>query len=154
VHVGSSYAGTWLELQNRVDERGWQRVCLAPCDASLYVDGTLARVSAPGMTTSNPFRIDPGQGTALVRVDGGSARARSFGILGMLVGIPTTIAGGALFGYGTYADRDGLRIGGGAVLGLGALAILASLPFLVSGSTTVRNANGSAIARASVPVTF
>ncbi len=148
VHVGASYPGTWLELRNRVDRGEWQRACLAPCDQALYVDGTLARVSAPGMTTSNPFRIDPGEGTALVRVDGGSARARSFGILGLVVGIPTTIAGGALYGYGSYADRDGFRIGGATVLGVGALAILASLPFLVSGSTTVRNAKGSAIASA------
>lgn len=154
MHIGSSYPGTWLELKSRVDQSDWQRTCLAPCDTPLYVDGTLARVSAPGMTTSNPFRIDPGQGTALVRVDGGSARARSFGILGMVVGIPTTIGGGALFGYGTYADRDGLRIGGATVLGLGALAVIASLPFLVSGSTTVRNSHGSAIAKGTGLATF
>ena len=134
---------------NRVDRDGWRRMCLAPCDQSLYVDGTLARVTAPGMTTSNAFRIDPGQGTALVRIDGGSARARSLGILSFAIGIPTTLAGGALYGYGSYADREGFRIGGTVVLGLGALAVLAALPLLLSGSTTVRDAHGSAIAKTS-----
>lgn len=103
------------------------------------------------MTTSNAFRIEPGQGTALLRVDGGSAHARSLGIIGLLTGIPTTLAGGALYGYGSYADRDGFRIGGATVLGLGALAVLASLPFLLSGSTTVRNGHGTAIAGATAP---
>jgi len=148
VHLGSSYPGTWLELENRVDRNGWQRACLAPCDAPVYVDGTLARVSAPGMTTSNPFRIDPGPGTALVRVDGGSARARSLGVLGFVIGIPTSLAGGALYGYGSYADREGFRIGGATVLGLGALAVVAAIPLLLAGSTTVRDGHGSAIARA------
>ncbi len=148
VHLGSSYPGTWLELENRVDRNGWQRACLAPCDAPVYVDGTLARVSAPGMTTSNPFRIDPGPGTALVRIDGGSARARSLGVLGFVIGIPTSLAGGALYGYGSYADREGFRIGGVTVLGLGALAVVAAIPLLLAGSTTVRDGHGSAIARA------
>lgn len=156
VHVGSSYPGTWLELQSRVDRTGWRRACLAPCDQPLYVDGMLARASAPDMTTSNAFRIDPGVGTALVRVDGGSARARSLGILGLAIGIPTSLAGGALYGYGTFTERDGFRIGGASVLGLGALAALASLPLLLIGATTVRDGNGSAIARAHVaaPITF
>jgi hypothetical protein len=72
----------------------------------------------------------------------------------MIAGIPTALAGGALFSYGSYAERDGLRIGGAAVLGAGALAILASLPFLVAGSTTVRDARGSAIAKAGGAGTF
>src|SRR5689334_14160162 len=69
VHLGSSYPGAWLELKSSVDETDWRRVCAAPCDQSLLVAGQLARVSAPRMTTSNAFRIEPGQGTALVRVD-------------------------------------------------------------------------------------
>ena len=107
----------------------------------------LARVSAAGMTTSNAFRIEPGAGVALVRVDGGSAKARSLGVLALAIGIPTTLAGGALYSYGSFADRDGMRISGAVVLGAGALAVLASLPFLLQGATTVRDARGSAIAR-------
>ena len=91
VHLGSSHAGTWLELKSSVDQGDWQRVCPAPCDRSLMVSGALARVSAPGMTPSNPFRIEPGAGTAFVRVDGGSAKARSIGILGLFIGIPTAV---------------------------------------------------------------
>jgi hypothetical protein len=145
--VGSSHPGTWLELRSRVDQTDWQRVCVAPCDQSLLVDGTLARVSAPGMTTSNVFRIDPGPGVALVRVDGGSAKARSFGVLGLAVGIPTLLGGGALYSYGAFAERDAMRISGAVVLGVGALAVLASIPLLLVGATTVRDGHGSVIAR-------
>ena len=111
------------------------------------MNGQLARVTAPGMTTSNVFRIEPGSGTALVRVDGGSARMRSLGLLGLGVGIPTALAGMALFGYGKYADRDAMRVSGAVVLATGAVVLVASLPLLIIGGTKVRDARGTTIAR-------
>jgi hypothetical protein len=146
VHLGSSYAGAQLELQNSIDQGGWRAACLAPCDVALPVAGALARVTAPGMTSSNTFRIEPGPGTALVRVDGGSAQARSLGITGLFVGIPTAVAGMALLGYGKLEDRDGIRIAGTVVLATGAVILAASLPLLVMGSTKVRDAHGRVIA--------
>jgi len=148
VHVGSSYAGAWLELRSSVDEGGWQRACAAPCDQSLLVAGTLARVTAPGMTSSNAFRIEPGPGLALIRVDGGSASARTFGILTLTIGIPTMLTGGTLYSYGKFAEREGMRTAGAVVLGAGALAVLASLPLLFAGATKVRDGHGSVIAKA------
>jgi hypothetical protein len=145
VHLGSSYAGAQLELKSSIDQGDWRAVCLAPCDIPVQVAGSLARVTAPGMTSSNSFRIEPGSGTALVRVDGGSARARSLGITGLLVGIPTAVAGMALFGYGKLEDQDSARIAGAVVLGTGAVVVLASLPMLLIGSTKVRDAHGSVI---------
>lgn len=146
VHLGSSYEGAWLELKSSVDESGWQRACPLPCDRSLVVEGFLARVSAPDMTTSNVFRIQPGVGTARIRVDGGSAKARSFGLLGLFVGIPTAVAGMTLYSYGRFAERDGMQLGGAVVLGTGAVTLLAALPLLLAGSTTVRDGRGSVIA--------
>lgn len=146
VHLGSSYAGAQLELQNSVDQGGWRAACLAPCDIALPVAGALARVTAPGMTSSNTFRIEPGSGTALIRVDGGSARARSLGITGLFVGIPTAVAGMALFGYGKLDEQDGMRIAGTVVLATGAVIVVASLPLLLMGSTKIRDARGSVIA--------
>jgi hypothetical protein len=146
VHLGSSYPGAWLELKSSVDDGEWARACAAPCDRSLVVAGSLARVSAPGMTTSNPFRIEPGTGTALVRVDGGSAESRTFGILGLFVGIPTVLTGMSLYGYGRFAERDGMQLAGAIVLGTGTVTLLASLPLLLMGSTTVRDGRGRAIA--------
>jgi hypothetical protein len=151
VHLGSNYAGAWLELKNRVDESGWQRVCELPCDRSLVVEGFVARVSAPDMTTSNVFRIQPGMGTASIRVDGGSAKARSFGLLGLFVGIPTAVTGMTLYSYGRFAERDGMQLGGAIVLGTGAVTLLASLPFLLAGSTTVRDGRGTVIAALPAP---
>jgi len=113
---------------------------------AVRVTGELARVTAPGMTTSNSFRIEPGQGTALVRVDGGSAQARTLGITGLFVGIPTAVAGMALFGYGKLKEQDGTRIAGTVVLATGAVVLVASLPLLLMGSTKVRDAHGSVVA--------
>ena len=121
-------------------------MCLAPCDIPVPVAGALARVTAPGMTSSNSFRIEPGSGTALVRADGGSAQARSLGITGLFVGIPTAIAGMALFGYGKLNDQDGARITGTVVLATGGVILVASLPLLLIGSTKVRDARGTVIA--------
>ena len=148
MHLGASYPGAWLELKSSVDESGWHRACAAPCDQSLRVVGQLARVSAPDMTTSNVFRIDPGPGTALVRVDGGSAKARSLGVLGLFIGIPTAVTGMTLYGYGRFSEREGMKIAGAVVLGAGALTLVAALPLLLSGATTVRNGRGSFIAEA------
>jgi hypothetical protein len=147
VHLGSSYPGVWLELRSTVDEGGWQKACMAPCDQSLAVAGTLARVTAPGMTTSNPFRIEPGAGRALIRVDGGSAEVRFFGILSLSLGIPTLLTGGTLYSYGKFSDREGMRDAGAVVLGVGALAVVGALPLLFSGTTKVRDAQGSVIAK-------
>ncbi|HTQ02248.1 MAG TPA: hypothetical protein VMI54_00275 [Polyangiaceae bacterium] len=156
VHLDSSYVNTWLELASRADPRAWRRACLAPCDTPLYVEGMLARVSAQRMTPSNAFRLVPGQGTAFVRVSGGSARNRGFGILGLVIGIPSSLIGGGLFGYGSFADRAEFRAGGAAALALGALSVVTAIPLLLSGTTTVRDGNGSVIARANaaVPDTF
>lgn len=146
VHLGSDYVGAQLELKSSIDQSDWRAVCIAPCDIPVPVAGALARVTAPGMTSSNSFRIEPGAGTALVRVDGGSARARALGITGLMVGIPTAAAGMALFGYGKLQDQDGARIAGAVVLATGAVVLVASLPLLLMGSTKVRDAHGSVIA--------
>lgn len=148
VHLGASYPRAQLELKSSIDQGEWRAVCLSPCDRLLLVNGQLARVTAPGMTTSNVFRIEPGSGTALVRVDGGSAKMRSLGLLGLGVGIPTALAGMALFGYGKYADQDAMRVSGAVVLATGAVILVASLPLLIIGGTKVRDARGTTIARA------
>ncbi|MEZ4224926.1 MAG: hypothetical protein R3B13_28490 [Polyangiaceae bacterium] len=147
VQLYVDFPGAWLELSSLIDDRGFQRVCPAPCDIPLRVSATEARVSAPGMTPSNPFRIEPGSGTAQFRVDGGSAATRRWGILSLSVGIPVALIGGGIWGYGRVEESKPLQITGIAVLSTGALAILGSLPLLSMGATRVRDARGSVIAR-------
>jgi hypothetical protein len=147
VHLGASYPRAQLELKSSVDQSEWRAACLAPCDRVLPVGGQLARVTAPGMTTSNVFRVEPGIGTAFVRVDGGSAQLRSLGLLGLGVGIPAALAGMGLFGYGKYSDNDAMRVSGAVVLATGAVVLVASLPLLLMGGTKVRDGNGAVIAR-------
>lgn len=147
VHVASNRSGTWLEAKNTLEDGDWERLCAAPCDREIVVQGALLRVTAPGMTSSNGFRIEPGSGTALVKVEGGSASARRYGIVALAAGIPISLAGMGLYGYGRYADQQSTRTAGAVVLGVGALAVLVSLPLLVSGSTDVRDGKGGLVAR-------
>jgi hypothetical protein len=52
-----------------------------------------------------------------------------------------------LFGYGTLKEKDALRSVGIVTLAIGAAAIVASIPLLVAGGTTVRDGKGKTIAR-------
>jgi hypothetical protein len=51
-----------------------------------------------------------------------------------------------LYGYGTYAHEDGMRIAGGVTLGIGAIAVGVALPLLVLGGTNVRDGKDNVIA--------
>lgn len=146
VHLHADYPGAVLELRNYVDDTDWKEACRAPCDRTLRVDGMDARVLAPGMTTSNVFRIDAGRGTANLKVVGGSARSRTIGTVALASGIPVALGGMALWGYGKIDDRAGLRTAGLVTMGVAAVMVLGSLPFLGAGSTKVRDGKGKVIA--------
>jgi hypothetical protein len=146
VHVASNTPGTQLELRNFVDSTEWECACTVPCNRYLRTLGAEARVTAPGMSTSNAFRIDPGPGVALVKVSGGPSLHRTLGIWGLTLGVPLGLGGTAMYSYGKYQDNGALTVAGGIVLGTGAVMILASLPLLLSGTTNVRDGKGSFIA--------
>jgi hypothetical protein len=146
VHVSVDYEGAVIEIRSSVDHGPWSAACLAPCDRSLLVEDAQLRVVAPRMTASNEFRVAPGTGTARLRVSGGSAVARSLGIAGLVGGIPLSLGGGALFGYGAVSDRQGMQTAGIVTLAVGAVAVVAALPLLLVGSTRVRDARGRMIA--------
>ncbi|HVJ16343.1 MAG TPA: hypothetical protein VM686_12965, partial [Polyangiaceae bacterium] len=99
-----------------------------------------------GMTTSNVFRIEPGRGRALLKIEGGSSSTQRWGVTGMMVGIPLSLLGMGLLGYGLVQEKDALQIGGGITLGVGATIVLGSLPLLVMGSTDVHDGKGKQIA--------
>jgi hypothetical protein len=146
VHLAVNYRDAWLETRSYVDDGEFTRTCRAPCDIKLDVVGLEARVAAPGMTTSNSFRFDAGAGSAGVRVDGGSAAARTVGVITLAAGIPVALAGMALFALGSQDDKSGTKAAGIAGLALGGVSIGVSLPLLLIGTTRVRNASGSRIA--------
>ncbi|MEZ4376509.1 MAG: hypothetical protein R3B07_37235 [Polyangiaceae bacterium] len=141
-----NYRDAWLELRSVTYGGPWRRACLAPCGKTLEVDGSEARVRAPGMTTTNIFRLQPGVGTARLSVDGGSKSWRDWGVISLAVGTPLALSGGALYGLGHYQDSQGMKTAGIAALAVGGLAVAASLPMLISGSTSVRDFNGKLIA--------
>lgn len=154
VYMFVDYPDAWLELRSTVDDGSWRRVCPMPCEQMVHVAGRDARVTARDMTPSNPFRISPGKGTARFKVSGGSAAWRSNGILTLAIGIPVTLTGMGLWSYGKVDESDGLQTAGLITLGVGAVAILGSLPMLAAGSTRVRNAEGSIIASGPQPPRF
>jgi hypothetical protein len=154
VHVAADYDGAWLEGRSRIDEEGWKRLCAAPCDRPLVVDGLDVRVRAPRMTPSNSFGIEPGVGGARLRVSGGSARARDIGLIGLAGGLPVTFAGVTLLGVGAIRGDGTERTVGIVTLAIGAAAVLAALPLLVVGSTTVKNAEGHHVAGRAAPLLF
>jgi hypothetical protein len=151
VHIAVSHRDAWLEMRSYVDGGEFVRTCPAPCDVKLQVEGREARVVAPGMTTSNIFRFDAGNGTAGVRIDGGSAAARRAGIIALAVGIPVALAGMGLFAQGRVKDKTGLQVAGIAGLSAGGLSIAVSLPLLMFGTTHVKDAKGSLIALSGPP---
>jgi len=102
---------------------------------------------APNMTTSNPFVIDAGAGTARLRVAGGSSTARQLGIIGLVGGLPVTFAGMTLLGFGSLENENGIRTAGIVTLAVGAAAIVVALPLLLVGSTSIRNEKGAYIAK-------
>jgi hypothetical protein len=146
VHVVVNYQGAWLETRRYVDGGGFTRTCSTPCDLRLDVQGLEARVVAPGMTTSNSFRFDAGAGSAGVRVEGGSASARSWGIALLATGIPVALGGMALLAQGKLKDNTGLQVAGIAGLAVGGLGVGVSLPLLIKGTTHVKDAKGALIA--------
>jgi hypothetical protein len=146
VHLAVNYRDAWLETRQYVDDGEFVRTCRAPCDVQLNVQGLEARVVAPGMTTSNTFRFDAGSGAAGVRVDGGSATARTAGVIALAAGIPVMLGGMALFAQGKVKDSTGLKAAGIAGLALGGVSVCVSFPLLLVGTTRVKSANGSRIA--------
>jgi hypothetical protein len=146
VHVAVNYREAWLETRSYVDNGPFERTCQAPCDLQLRIEGREARVVAPGMTPSTVFRFDAGAGVAGVRVDGGSAAARRAGVITLAAGIPVALAGMAMFALGRVHDKPGLEGAGIAGLALGGVSVAVSLPLLLVGTTSVKNAKGSMIA--------
>ncbi len=147
IRIGGGPPGLWLEMREFGGDAGWQQFCAAPCGQFVTTEGREARLTAPGMTPSGPFRVVPGGGTATLSVNPGSLRLRSFGRASWITGVPLALLGMFAFAYGSYEDRAGLRAGGALALGGGAGLSLLALPLLVLGSTKVHDADGDLVAQ-------
>jgi len=146
VLVQSDWQNGWLELRSFLGKEPWQRACPLPCNQDLEVEGTEARVTAPGMTTSNAFRIDPGPGVARLSVAGGDANLRRWGMTSLIGGLVIGLGGASLYGYGRVEHKQPLITLGLVSLGVAGAAVVGSLPLLALGATTVRDARGRTIA--------
>src|SRR5262245_26339420 len=105
IRIASDYADAWLETRPFGGGAAWQRGCPAPCGQVLLVEDIELRVTAPDMTPSKPFRVEPGGGSALLSVSGGSTTARTWGRVTFAVGVPVTLLGMTGFALGSFDDR-------------------------------------------------
>ena len=83
-----------------------------------------------------------------LRVNGGPDWARTAGIALLAAGIPSSLAGLTLFGFGAQTERGQLRTAGVVTLAVSAVAVLTSLPLLSYGATSVYDIEGNRIAGA------
>jgi hypothetical protein len=146
VHFGTNYANAVLESRSVVELEQWQARCTAPCKQYLDAAGQEVRVTAPGMTPTNPFRLESGRGRVHFRVNGGSDTVKTIGIAGLAGGIPVMLGGMAMFGIGKVDDKDALSTVGVVTLAVGAAAVLISIPMLLTGTTRVYNSKSDRIA--------
>lgn len=146
VRLYASRPGAWLELRDTLAQDAWVRACDAPCNASIVVEGTDARINGPGITPSNPFRIEPGAGAARLRVKAGSLQSRRLGTLLLATGLPAAAGGFALYGFGNMGDEPSLQVSGLALITVGAAAALTAFPLISRGGTRVRDERGHRIA--------
>lgn len=117
----------------------------------MKVDGIELRVTAPGMTTSNVFAVDPGPGVARFRVHGGSAALRTTGLVAFIAGLPVAFTGMTFYALSKVNDDPGQRTTGIATLAVGAVITAVAIPLLILGGTSVSDGRNKDIARAAPP---
>lgn len=104
-------------------------------------------MTAPGMTSSNTFLIEPGRGTASFKVNGGSSQSKQIGVISLASGLGVALVGMGVYGVGFLDEDKGVKTAGLVTMAVGGAAVLASLPLLSIGSTRVQNSKGKTVAR-------
>lgn len=151
--------GQVVELQGkpRLEDVAWQRLCASPCGEKVRVGDADLRVAGDNITPSQVFHVLPTDDRVSLRVNPGSARARSAGKISLFVGLPVMLAGGIVsgIGLGTAAPgREGMIIGGAAGAISGGVAVIVSLPLLLAGKTRVYDVKGEEFARSTGAIRF
>ncbi len=139
-----------LESKSMLDiAEAWTEQCRAPCDRWVPVEDRSFRVGGDGIPPSNTFRVEEDGKVARLVVRPGSERTLAWGRGTLITGAIVGLASGALYGAGHLEDSDPMRVAGLVGMGLGAVSVLASVPLLMSGRTTVRDSTGRHVARES-----
>lgn len=139
-----------LESRSKLDlTEAWQTQCTAPCNKRIAVEDRTFRIAGTGLRASNPFQVSADGKTAKLIVSGGTEQAHSWGLGLLLSGTVVGLASGALYGVGRLQDSDPAVIAGLVGMGLGAASVIASVPLLAGGRTTVRNGAGKHVASGS-----
>jgi hypothetical protein len=150
VRIVSTWENTVLQARPHLERVPWESICTAPCDASVVVADRELRVAGQGMTPSQAFLLAPGQGTTRIQVKPGSESTRNLGRIALFAGIPVALVGGVGLGLAAGTDvepHDAFAVGGLVTALVGGALVLAALPLLASGTTTVVNQKGERIGR-------
>jgi len=141
-----------LEAKSKLDvTAGWQTQCNAPCGKLIEVEDRTFRIAGPGLRPSNAFHFNADGKTAKLVVSEGTQRAHGWGVGLLISGVVLGLSSGALYGAGRLEDSDPAVIAGLIGLGLGAAAVIGSVPLLARGRTTVREGSGKHVAVGPVP---
>lgn len=151
LHIVSDRPGLWLETRPSFQSGAdWKRVCTAPCDTPVRVQGQSLRIDGPGIPVSGPFRIDAHSGHETLSVSSGSNSRAAIGRGALIAGVGLALAAGVAYGLGRIEDVDAAATGGLVGMVTGGVLIVGSLPVLAGAKTTVRNSNGDRVARGSM----
>lgn len=134
----------------KLDSAGeWANLCDSPCNTKLRVAEQEFRVTGNGVTPSNSFRIEPGEGVTRLEVFPGNPTNRWWGKTLFISGLSAAFVGFATYGaihVTRYEERDAVGYVGLGVAIAGGAALLASFPLIYSGGTRVRTPKGEPIA--------
>jgi hypothetical protein len=117
----------------------WVPICSAPCAIRVPADAVY-RVAGPTVTASDGFVLRQRPGAARLRVEAGSRKAHTVGIVSLALGIPIAALGVILVAASDDTRSAGYLTGG---IGLG-LTLLGAILFATS-NTTVYDEAGRAV---------
>src|SRR5262249_26075230 len=117
----------------------WEPVCAAPCAMRVPADA-MYRVAGPTVTPSDAFVLRGGD--AKLRVDAGSRKAHTGGVVSLVFGIPTAVVGGILI-----LASDDTRSAGYITGGIGVGLTLLGAILLATSATTVYDQSGREVGK-------
>jgi hypothetical protein len=124
------------------DDDAWQAICPLPCRRTL--DPSIAyRISGPGVTDTDAFRLPAGRANLRLDVDPGSRSSRVTGIVFIPVGATALGTGLLVAAVGGLAEEDDVTRGGLIAAAAGAFLMTGGIVLARSNRTTVTTSEPS-----------
>ena len=121
----------------------YRGLCDSPCNRPVAIEpGARYFIGGDRVTPSKHFRLPEGEDSTL-QVRAGSKGLRIGGLILASIGIPFAIGGASILGVASTLDREEsprstFMTAGGAMLGVGLVALAAGIPMMIVGRTRVQ----------------